>query len=170
MPKRYYVIKWVIYALATAFLLLFQLLVVYHIRLWGLTPFLPPIIVGVVSSFEGRDASPVFAAAFGLLCDLTAAAVPLPGFFCLAFTLSALLSSFITETLFSRDLLGCLVAASLCSALTGLLRVLVLSAAGQPAFAAMCSVAAREFLISLPLLIIVYPTLRWVHRKTTFEY
>lgn len=170
MPKRYIVFKWLAYALATAALLLFQLLAVYRIRLWGLTPYLPPIIVGAAASFEGRSASPFFAATFGLLCDLTAAAPPFPGFFCLTFTLSAALASFVTETLFSRDLLGCLVAAAMCSALTGLLRVLVLSAGGQPAFAAMCSVAAREFLISLPLLIVVYPVFRWVHRRTAFDY
>ena len=45
-----------------------------------------------------------------------------------------------------------------------------IAAAGRTAFAAMCSVALREFLISLPLLAVVYPMFRWVHRKTTFEY
>ena len=169
MPKRYYVIKWAVYAAATALLLLFQLLVVHRIRLWGLTPYLPPILVGAAASFEGRSASPFYAAAFGLLCDLTAAP-PVPGFFTLTFTLAALLSSFVTETLFSRDLLGCLVAAAISSALTGAVRVLVLSIRGIPAFAALCSVAAREFLISIPLLVVVFPLFRWVHKKTTFDY
>lgn len=170
LPKRYLVIKWAVYALATAGLLLFQLLVVHHIRLWGLTPYLPPVLVGAAASFEGRSSSPFFAAALGLLCDLTTASPPMPGFFCLTFTLSAALASFVTEALFSRDLPGCLVASAICLALTGILRVLVLSAGGHLAFAAMCSVAAREFLISLPLLLVVYPIFRRVHKRTTFDY
>ena len=168
MPKRYYVMKWVAYALAAAVLLLFQLLVVYRIRLWGLTPFLPPLIVGAAASFEGRSASPFFAAALGLLCDLTTAAPPFPGFFCLLFTLSAALASFVTETLFFRDFLGCLVAGAMCSALTLLARVLLLLPAAP--LAPLCSAALREFFISLPLLALVYPLFRWVHRRTTFDY
>jgi len=169
VPKRYLVFKWVCYALATGLLLIFQLFVVYRLRIWGLTPCLPPLLVGAAASFEGRSASPFYAAVLGLLWDLTSAAGPFPGFFTLIFPFSAILAAFVTETLLSRNFLGCLAAAALCSALTEAVRVLLLLLQGRP-FAVLCSLAAREFVISLPLLLLIYPLFRYVHKKTTIEY
>ena len=169
MPKRYIVFKWAVYALATALLLLMQLCLFYHIRLWGVVPFFPPVLVGVVASYEGRSASPFFAAAFGLLCDLGAAGGP-PGFCTFTFTLAALLASFMAESLFSQGFLSSAASAALCCFLTGLLRLLLLFAGGERALGAMCSLAVREMLVTLPLLLVVFPLCRWVHRRTTFDY
>lgn len=169
MPKRYIVFKWVVYALATLLLLLMQLCLFYHIRLWGVVPFFPPVLVGVVASYEGRSASPFFAAGFGLLCDLTTAG-GVPGFCTLSFTLAALLASFMAEALFSQGFLSSAASAALCCFLTALFRVLALTAGGERALGTMCSLAAREMLVTLPLLLIVFPVCRWVHRRTTFDY
>ena len=67
MPKRYIIFKWVVYGFATLLLVLGQLFLLNQLELWGLFPFLPPMLVGAVASFEGSKASPVFALVFGLL-------------------------------------------------------------------------------------------------------
>ncbi len=169
MPKRYIVFKWVCYAAATLLLLLLDTFLFQHIRIAGLLPFLPPMVVGIVSSFEGSKSSPFFALVFGLFCDL-AMVSPAPGFFCLVFTLSSLLASLLTENLFSPGFLSSLVSTLICYLLTALGRILVLLTAGETGFALMCSLALGEMFLSLPLLLLVFPLGRWVYRKTTIEY
>ena len=169
MPKRYIVFKWVCYALAAVVLLLLDTFLFRYIRIGGVLPFLPPMIVGVVSSYEGSKASPFFALGFGILCDL-ALYSPAPGFFCLIFTLSALISSLLAENLFSPGLLCSFVSTLLCYVLTALGRMVVLLTAGESAFGLMCSLSLREFLLSLPLLLVVFPLGRWVYQKTTIDY
>jgi len=169
MPKRYIVFKWLCYALATALLLLLDTFLLQHIRIGGILPFLPPMITGVVASFEGSKASPFFGLVFGLLCDL-ATFSPGPGFFCMIFTLSALISSLLAENLFSPGLLCSFVSTLICYTLTALGRMFLLFTAGETGLGLMCSLALRELLLSLPLLLLVFPLGRWVYQKTTIEY
>lgn len=169
MPKRYIVFKWLCYAAATVFLLLLDTFVFRNIRLWGVYPFLPPMIAGVVASYEGNSASPFFALVFGLLCDLTAFS-PSPGFFCLLFTLSALIAAPLAENLFSPGLLCSFVSAVICYCLTAFGRFFLLLTAGVGDLGSMLYLALREILISLPLLLVVFPLIRWVNKKTTIDY
>jgi len=169
VPKRYIVFKWVCYAAAALLLLALDTFLLQHIRIGGILPFLPPMVVGVIASFEGSKASPFFALVFGLFCDL-AMYSPAPGFFCLVFTLASLLSSLLTENLFSPGFLSSLVSTLICYLLTALGRIFVLLSAGETGFALMCSLALGEILLSLPLLLLVFPLGRWVYRKTTIEY
>lgn len=167
MPKRYLVFRWCVYALATLLLSFFQLLVTDHISLLGVIPFLPPMVVGVVASYAGSRAGPVFALVYGLLCDLSGSP-PAPGFFTLVFTLAALVAALMAERLFSPGFLCSLMATSVCYLLTALARLLLLAPDGSAGAGAL--LAAEEFLVSLPFLLVVFPVYRWVHRKTWIEY
>ena len=53
LPKSYLVVKWTVYALATLALFALQYLLFNHIRLWGATPFLYPMLPAVLASYEG---------------------------------------------------------------------------------------------------------------------
>jgi len=169
MPKRYIVFKWTCYALAAALLLLLDTLLLRFVRIGGIFPFLPPMIVGVVASYEGSRASPFFALGFGLLCDLSMVS-PAPGFFCLIFTLAALAASLLAENLFSPGFLCSFVSTLLCYLFTALGRFLVLFTAGESALGLVLSLALRELLLSLPLLLLVFPLGRWIYQKTTIDY
>lgn len=169
MPKRYIVYKWICYAMMAALLLLLDALFFCRIRIGGIFPFLPPMIVGVVASYEGSRASPFFALCFGLLCDLTTVS-PAPGFFCFVFTLAALIAALLAENLFSPGFLCSFVSAMLCYVLVALGRIFVLFTAGETALGLILSLALRELLLSAPLLLLVFPLGRWVCQKTTFDY
>ena len=166
LPKRYIVFKWVVYALAALVLLAFQAAVVDHVRLWGLVPWLAPMVVGVVSSYEGSRASPIFALVFGFLLDVGTAGAS-PGFLTFTFTLSALIAALLAEHLFSPGLLCSLVATAVCYLITALGRLFLYPFADAPL---VLSLALGEFLLSLPFLLAVFPLCRFVHRKTTIEY
>ena len=53
MTRRMLTIKWVFYSLWTLLFLLVQQLVLPHIRIWGVHPFLLPMLSAVAASFEG---------------------------------------------------------------------------------------------------------------------
>ncbi len=167
MPKRYLVFRWCIYALATLVLSFFQLLVADHVSLYGITPFLAPMLVGVVSSYEGSRAGPIFALAFGILCDLGTTS-PAAGFFTFTFTLAALVAALVAERLFSPGFLCSLASTAVCYLITALARFVLLASSGAVGAAAV--LAVEEFLISLPFLLVVFPVYRWVHQKTAIDY
>lgn len=169
MPKSYIVFKWVVYTAATLLLLLLNTFLLSQLRIWGVTPLMIPMFVGVVASFEGSKASPFFALVFGLLWDLATPA-GVPGFFTFTCTLSGLVAALLAENLFSPGLLCSFVTTTVCYFLTALGRLLCLLTEGTGALTAAVSVAAREYLVSLPWLLVVFFVYRWVHRRTTVDY
>ena len=85
-------VKWTAYALACLLLLFGHELTLAHLRVWGIAPFLPPLLPAVLASMEDRLEGFVFALAFGVLCDLALTA-PLPCLYTIAFPLTALLAA-----------------------------------------------------------------------------
>ena len=70
-------VKWTAYSAACLLLLFAHALTLSHLRVWGIAPFLPPLLPAVLASMEDRLEGFVFALAFGVLCDLALTA-PLP--------------------------------------------------------------------------------------------
>ena len=97
-PKSYTVFKWAVYALATLLFFALQGLVLDHVRVWGLTPFLYPILPAVEAMYEGPRRGPVFALVMGLFCDILIWG-PFEGFYALSFTIIALISAVIGENM-----------------------------------------------------------------------
>ena len=169
MPRSYFIFKWVVYSLATLLLVLLQLFVLNYISPGGITPFLPPMVVGAVASYEGSRASPVYALVFGVLCDLAMAGAP-AGFYTLVFTLSALIASLLAENLFSPGFLCSFMSTAVCYLVTALGRCAVFLHRGTASPAAVLLEAGKEYLVTLPCLVLVFLLLRQVHRRTTVDY
>ena len=161
LPKSYLVLKWTVYALATLALFLLQSLVFDQIRVWGVAPFIYPILPAVLASFEGSRRGPVFALCLGAVCDLLLAG-PFEGFFTLIFPLVAALSALIAEKLLSPGFL--------CLLLPAAFRILVMLLAGRGPAPLMLRIALVESAISLPALLAVLPLYRVIHRKCASEY
>ena len=60
LPKSYTVFKWLVYALATLLLFSLQSLLLNHIRVLNLLPFLYPVLPAVAAMYEGPRRGPVF--------------------------------------------------------------------------------------------------------------
>lgn len=166
MPKRYLVFKWAVYTAAALFLLLLQATVLDPIQAAGVSPFLAPMIAAVAASYEGSLGGPLFAMGLGLLLDLSGGG---GGFYTFFFTLAALLAALLAENFLSPGFLCSLVSTAVLYAVTLLGRLAVLWPQGADPLAVLWT-GAREFLVTLPLLLLVFPLLRWVYRKTTVEY
>ena len=169
MPKSYLVFKWTVYSLATLGLFALQYLVLGHIRVLGLTPFLYPVLPAVAASYEGLRRGSVFALAVGVVCDLLLPG-PFEGFFTLAFTLAALMAALISENLLSPGFLCGLAVSALSLAVTGALRLAVQALSGGGYLGLMARMVLTEALITLPAVIVVVPVYRLIHDRCASEY
>lgn len=169
LPKSYLIFKWVIYSLATLLLLIVQSLVLNQIRIWELIPFLYPMLPAVVAMYEGPRRGAVFALALGVICGLLVPA-PFEGFFAITFTVTALLSSWAAENLLTPGFFCGLLVSALGLFLTGGLRILVQLLSGGGYLELMAETAVKEGLITLPMVLVVVPVYRAVHRRCAVDY
>ena len=151
-------VKWTAYALACLLLLFGHELTLAHLRVWGIAPFLPPLLPAVLASMEDRLEGFVFALAFGVLCDLALTA-PLPCLYTIAFPLTALLAALIARSVLQPGIL--------CSLAVSTAAFVTLLAGGRSELSAIALRAVQELALSLPLLIVCHPVLAFLHRKFT---
>ena len=155
-------VKWTAYALACLLLLFGHELTLAHLRVWGIAPFLPPLLPAVLASMEARLEGFVFALAFGVLCDLALTA-PLPCLYTIAFPLTALLAMSVLQP----GILCSLAVSTAAFVLVDLITAGTLLAGGGAELAAIALRAVQELALSLPLLIVCHPVLAFLHRKFT---
>ena len=62
-------LKWTFYALATLLLCFFKRVLLGSVTVWGVLPFLPPVLLAVVASFEQPKAAVLSGIVFGALCE-----------------------------------------------------------------------------------------------------
>ena len=154
------IIKWVLYALAGLACTVVQAAVLQRFTLWGVIPFLYPLIAALPATFEGPAAGTVYALAAGVLCDLLLPS-PIPCFYTLIFPLVGLSAGLLSQSLIPAGYL-CSAAASLPAyLLTGVFHCIVLWATGHAAWTAGLSVTLRELCISLPWSL----PMAWLFRK-----
>ena len=120
-------VKWTAYALACLLLLFGHELTLAHLRVWGIAPFLPPLLPAVLASMEDRLEGFVFALAFGVLCDLALTA-PLPCLYTIAFPLTALLAALIARSVLQPGILCSLAVSTAAFVLVDLITVVTLLA------------------------------------------
>ena len=169
LPKSYLVYKWAVYSLATLLLFALQSLVLNHVRVMGLFPFLYPMLPAVLSSYEGPRRGAAFSLALGVVCDLLLTG-PFEGFYTIAFTIIALLSALIAENLLSPGFLCGLVVSAMGLLLTGGLRILFQLLSGGGYLLLMARIALGETLLSLPALLVILPLYRLIHRRCASDY
>ena len=154
------IIKWVLYALAGLACTVVQAAVLQRFTLWGVIPFLYPLIAALPATFEGPAAGTVYALAAGVLCDLLLPS-PIPCFYTLIFPLVGLSAGLLSQSLIPAGYL-CSAAASLPAyLLTGGFHCIVLWATGHAAWTAGLSVTLRELCVSLPWSL----PMAWLFRK-----
>ena len=154
------IIKWVLYALAGLACTTVQAAVLQRFTLWGVIPFLYPLIAALPATFEGPAAGTVYALAAGVLCDLLLPS-PIPCFYTLIFPLVGLSAGLLSQSLIPAGYLCSAVASLPAYLLTGVFHCIVLWATGHAAWTAGLSVTLRELCVSLPWSL----PMAWLFRK-----
>lgn len=169
LPKSYIIAKWTVYSLATLLLFGLQHLVLNHIAILGVTPFLYPMLPALVASYEGLRRGSVFALAVGVVCDLLLAG-PFDGFYTIIFTLIGIFAALIGENVLSPGWLCGFVVSLLGLALTVAARLLLFFLAGELRPLLMGQIALMECAVTLPAVIPALPLYRRIHRRCAVEY
>lgn len=160
--------KWAMYALATLLCLLLQGAVLQRISLWGVLPFIYPLLAAIPATFESPTAGTVFALCVGVVCDLLLPA-PLPCFYTLIFPFAGLCGALLAQSVLPAGFLCSLCATAAAFLLTGLFHGFLLMLTGHSAWSAVLKLSLREMALSAPLCFPTTLLYRAVYLKTHLD-
>lgn len=164
LARNEIIFKWALYAAVTAVWYLVQGAFCQRITVWGVIPFLYPMLAAIPATFEAPVPATVFALCLGVVCD-----VLLPGSTCLytlVFPVIGLCSSLLAQSLLPAGLLCSLAVTAVAFGLTDLFRCLLLTLDGASAWGTGLFLLLRELLVTAPLLVPVTLLYRAVFRRT----
>lgn len=159
------IFKWTLYAAAAALCLLVQSALLQRLEIWGVIPFLYPLLAAVPAAYEGPVSGTIFALVIGVVSDL-GLPCPIPCLYTLVFPLVGLCAALLSRGALRAGVLCSLVSATIAFFLTDGFYCLLLWLNGKAAWRAGAFVSLREFLVTLPLTIPVTLLFRAVYRKT----
>ncbi|MBQ1242574.1 MAG: hypothetical protein IIX99_05180 [Oscillospiraceae bacterium] len=165
ITRREAALKWTVVALAALVLLFLHTLSFSRLSLWGVAPFLPPLIVAAVCSIENDLGSIIFSLVFGVLCDLSLGGL-LPCLYTLAFFFAAVLILILGHSVLQPGFFCALISAAVSFLLTAALSFVAL-AGGNATFGECVSLFFRELLVSLPLLPLCFLVFWRIHKFFT---
>ena len=140
-----------------------------RIHVWGVIPFLYPLLPAIVAIYEGRRRGPVFARALGVVCDAMLHG-PFQGFFTILFPAVALFAAVMGENFLSPGFFCCLFVSAAALLATGGMRILVQILSGGGYLALMARITVGETLLTLPAAVVVFPLYRVIHRRCAVDY
>ena len=158
------ILKWVLYAAATVLCLAVQEMFFQRFTLWGVIPFVYPLLAAIPAAYEGPVPGTVFALAVGVVCDLILPG-PLPCFYTLVFPVIGLCSSLLAQRVLPAGFFCSLAVSLMAFCLTDLFRCFLLWVTGHGAWKAGLFLLLRELCVTLPLSIPAAFLYRAVARK-----
>ncbi|NLU23159.1 MAG: hypothetical protein GXW99_00260 [Clostridiales bacterium] len=168
MSRHDLIMKWILYSAGALCVVLIQSLILNHIRILSVHPFLIPMLAAIVASFEGPRDGCVFGLIFGVLCDVTTQP-PIPCFYTLAFVLIAFLSALVAKNLIAPGFCCSLVVSAMSLLVTQLFYTLIFTYRSIGSTLGILSLMGRELLISLVLSPLLYLLFSRIHRKMKLD-
>ena len=168
LARNEVIFKWSLYAAATALCFFLQGMVFQRLTIWGVIPFVYPLLAAIPATYEAPVPATVFALCVGVACD---ALLPgaIPCFYTLVFPVVGLLASLLSQSVLPAGFLCSLVGTALAFFATGLFHCLLLWVGGKAAWGTAAFLALREFCVTAPLIIPVTLLFRAVFRKTHLD-
>jgi len=159
------IFKWFLYSAAAVLCLTVQSALLQRLTLWGVIPFVCPLLAAIPATWESPAAGTIFSMMVGVACDLLLPA-PIPCFYTLVFPLVGLFASLLSHSLLRPGLLCSLVSAAMAFALTDGFACFVLWSRGKAAWGAGAFLALREFCVTAPWIIPVTLLFQAVFHRT----
>lgn len=159
------IFKWTLYGAATALCFLVQAFLLQRISLWGVIPFLYPVLAAVVATYEGPVSGAIYGLVLGVFCDLLLAG-PLACFYTLIFPLVGLCAALLALGLLSSGVLCSLAASVLAFLLTDGFRCLLLFLRGKGALQTGLFLTVREIAVTLLFVLPVSWLFAAIYRRT----
>ena len=144
------IFKWTLYAMATVLCLVLQSMVFQRLTLWGVIPFLYPLLAAIPATYEAPVPATIFALCVGVACDALLPA-PIPCFYTLIFPLVGLAASLLSESVLPAGFLCSLAASAAAFLMVGLFHCILLWMTEKAAWSSGLYLMLRELLVTLPL-------------------
>lgn len=164
LARNELIIKWSLYAAAALVCLFVQGALLQRISIWGVIPFLYPLLAVLPATCESPVSGTVFALCLGVVCDLLLPDL-IPCLYTLIFPLVGLCSALLARSVLPAGYLCSLVGAAAAFLLLDGFRCFLLWAGGQGAWQAGGWLMVREFCVTAPLVIPVTALFRAVAHK-----
>ena len=155
MERRDYVYKWLSYTLVSLLFILVQCFGLVHLRVWGVHPFIFPVLVSTVAALETAHESAIYTLALGLLMDLTMPGV-LPCFYTVAFLVVFVATQLLSAKVLSWPFFCCMLCGALSIVCADLLNMLFLKAYADYSLKTALLLTGKELLLTVPLLPLLY--------------
>jgi cell shape-determining protein MreD len=166
--KKRILYKWSLYAVLTFTVLSLQLGIMPYLSIWQVHPWLPPLLLGVVITFEKSSAAAVYGLIIGTWCDAFTPKIEI--FHALLYLFAGLFAARLTRYLFRKTFVTALIWTTGFFAVSRLLFFIVFYyIPGRGGFDVLWRVALPEIVISLPFLPLLYLIGRAVHRRWSEE-
>lgn len=159
------IFKWTLYSLAALLCLVVQGVFLQRLTIWGVIPFLYPLLAAIPATYEGPTAGTAFALAVGVVCDLLLPDA-FPCLYTLIFPAVGLIAGLLSRSVLHAGMLCSLAGSAVGFLLLDTFRCLLLRLGQQHAWGAGLSIMGREFLITAPLVIPVTVLFHAVARRT----
>ena len=164
LARNEVIFKWSLYAAATALCFLLQGALFQRVTVWGVIPFVYPLLAAIPAAYEGPVPGTVFALAVGVVCDLILPG-PLPCFYTLVFPVAGLCAALLAQNWLPAGFLCSLAVTAATFFLTGCFTALLLWLRGNSAWGASAFLTLREFCVTAPLTVPATVLYRAVYRR-----
>ena len=158
MSQRDLTIKWALFSLASLGFLALQQLLLNRLEVWGVHPYLLPMLPAMAVIFEGQKETSFFAVGLGLFCDLLAPA-GISCFYTIAFLACALLTGMVAGRIIMPGFLCAIVCGAMAMVITDLLQMLFLSFYSSFSLSVAFTLMGKELLLSIaaaPVIFVVF--------------
>lgn len=165
LARNELIFKWSLYAAGALLCLSVQCALLQRLTVWGVIPFLFPLIAAVPATFEAPAAAALFSMGVGVVCDLLLPGTP-PAFYTLVFPLAGLCAAQLSRSILRPGVICSAVCGVVAFFLTDLLHILVLAFAGEAVFPTAAAIFLRETLVSLPAVLPMTALFRRIYQRT----
>ena len=164
LTRRQLIYKWLLYTAAAVVCLFVQSAILQRITIWGVLPFLYPLVAIMPATYEGPSSGAIFALCAGVFCDVL---LPdqFPCLYTLTFPLAGLYAGSLSRSFLPPGVLCSFVSMTGTFLITDLFRCFLLWINEKAAWSAGLFVMLREFLVTAPLVIPVTLLFHAVYRK-----
>ena len=162
------ILKWALYTAVSLLFVFVQGAALQRLSLFGVIPFVYPLLAASPATYEGSVPGTAFALAVGVFCDLLLPA-PLPCFYTLVFPLAGLCGGLLSQSALHPGYLCSAAATAAAFVFTGLFHCFLLWMNGHGAWSAGLSTMLRELVVTLPMIFPATVLYRAVHRKIHYN-
>lgn len=162
------ILKWALYAAVSLLFVFVQGAALQRLSLFGVIPFVYPLLAAIPATYEGSVPGTAFALAVGVFCDLLLPA-PLPCFYTLIFPLAGLCGGLLSQSALPAGFLCSAAATAAAFFFTGLFHCFLMWINDRSAWSAGLFTMLRELAVTLPMIFPVTVLYRAVHRKIHYN-